>query len=245
MPVTEFKLQYTVTGEHTGRTAAVIVAAGRSSRMEGTDKQFLTVGDIPVIARTLLKFQNSDSVDLIVVVTREESVLPIQRLTEKYGITKVTDIVVGGDTRHRSVVKGVKVLSSDVDVVLVHDGARPFVSVQTINRVVAATREFGAAACGVKIYDTVKRVDENGIILGTVERLDLIRIQTPQGFALKNYLDALEKSGDVPSFPDDCALLEAAGYTVRVVEGEFNNIKITTPDDIKMAECIIEKWGEE
>ena len=244
MPLTEIKYDNVLNHTKGHKTAAVIVAAGSSNRMKGTDKQFLAVGNIPVIARTLLKFQQSGSVDSIVVVTRQESVLPIQKLAEEYGITKVSDIVLGGETRHQSVANGINALCDDVDCVLVHDGARPFVSVQTINRVEAAAREFGASACGIKIYDTVKRVNESGIILETVERLDLIRIQTPQGFILKKYLEALRKCDDIISLPDDCALFEKAGYKVQVVEGENNNIKITTPDDVKLAEAIIEKWSE-
>lgn len=236
MPVTEFKLEYSVCREGAPLFGAVIVAAGNSSRMGGLDKQMLCIKGIPVIARTMLQFQKCPEVQSIVVVTKPEKFEEIRRLAEEYGIAKLSAVVPGGASRQESVINGVKALESDLQYVMIHDGARPLIRVNTISAVAQAAVEFGAAACGIKVYDTLKRLDNCGNIVATVDRNSVIRIQTPQAFKLKRYLTAAEGCADLSSFTDDCALMEAAGYKIRFVEGQESNLKVTTPEDVALAE---------
>ena len=238
----EYETELEVAGE---RMAAVIVAAGSSSRMQGMQKQQLPLLGVPVLARTLLAFQSSEQVSKIVLVAREGDLLWAQQLLEQYHISKCTDLLAGGASRSQSVAAGIARLGSDTRYALIHDGARPLVSAAVIARVAEAARETGAAACAVKVKDTIKRVDPDGFVRQTLLRDDLVAMQTPQGFLLENYRDALAKAGDASEFTDDCALLEAAGYRVKIVAGDYKNIKITTPEDIAVATAYLREEGQE
>lgn len=221
--------------------SAVIVSAGNSTRMGGINKQFLELDGAPVIVNTISMFQCCHMIDEIVIVTRESDIDEIAKLVEKYDFYKVNNIVSGGETRQLSVYNGVVNTMKNADIVAVHDGARPLVTVKVIEETIKAAAEFGAAATGVKVKDTVKIVDENDNIIDTPDRTYLRFIQTPQVFDKKLYLDAVNTVKNSKDFTDDCKLIEAYGKTVKFVDGDYENIKITTPEDIELAENYLKR----
>lgn len=240
MTETKQKLQYNVVNS-SGALPVIIVAAGSSNRMQGINKQFLEIGGVPVIVRTMLKFEKSDAVSRIILVTRAEDIFSLQMLGTKYGITKLTDIVCGGSSRQESVLNGFARLKVDEGAVLIHDGARPFVSDSIISAVAEGLNEHFAVTCGVKLKDTVKQVDEKGKVIKTLERESLVSVQTPQGVRKQEYLDSVEKAGDVSVFTDDMSVMEYGGYEVYTTTGSYKNIKITTPEDILIAQSFLEE----
>ena len=221
--------------------SAVIVSAGNSTRMGGINKQFLELDGMPVIAHSISAFQKCKYVDEIVIVTRESDIEEIKNLINKYSFTKVSSVVCGGETRQLSVFNGIIKTSNDAQIVAIHDGARPLVSVKIIEETIKATAEYGAAATGVKVKDTVKVVDDNDNIVDTPDRAYMRFIQTPQVFDKKLYLDAVVSVENSNDFTDDCKLLEAYGKTVKFVDGDYENIKITTPEDIELAENYLKR----
>lgn len=221
--------------------SAVIVSAGNSTRMGGINKQFLELDNMPVIAHSISAFQKCEYVDEIVIVTRESNIEEIKNLINKYSFTKVSSVVCGGATRQLSVFNGIIKTSNDAQIVAIHDGARPLVSVKVIEKTIKATAEYGAAATGVKVKDTVKVVDGNDNIIDTLDRAYMRFIQTPQVFDKKLYLDAVVSVENSKDFTDDCKLLEAYGKTVKFVDGDYENIKITTPEDIELAENYLKR----
>ncbi len=236
---TEIKLEYELCEDRNNSITAIIVAAGNSTRMNGADKQFLKICGIPVIARTLMAFESSESVKRIILVTKAESVFEMQLMAEQYMITKLSDIVCGAGSRQESVLNGFRRLDESDSKVLIHDGARPLVSNSIIRSVTEALKNHIAVTCAVKIKDTVKQVDETGKIVKTLARDSLVAVQTPQGVRVKEYLSAAEQAGDVSHFTDDTSIMEAAGFEVYTVEGSYKNIKITTPEDINLAESYL------
>ena len=223
--------------------SAVIVSAGNSTRMGGINKQFLELNGVPVIVNTISVFEKSDIIDEIVVVTRESDIDEVANLVEKFELSKVSKVVPGGETRQLSVYEGVKNTVDIADLVVIHDGARPLVTVEIIEETVKAAAEFGAAATGVKVKDTVKIVDSNDNIVDTPDRTYMRFIQTPQVFNKELYLDAVNSVKNSKDFTDDCKLLEAYGKTVKFIDGDYDNIKITTPEDIELAENYLRKRG--
>lgn len=244
MSLTELKLQYDVCEKKENSITAIIVAAGSSTRMKGINKQFMQILGVPVIARTLMTFDACASVSKIIVVTSRNSILDMQQLCEKYAITKLADIVEGGSNRHESVIKGIARLTADERKVLIHDGARPFVSAGVITEVANALQTFDAALCVSKINDTVKKVSQDGIVLDTIDRSMLYSAQTPQGVDVQKYKTACDSLPDVQNYTDDASIMEAAGYSVKAIIGSSKNIKITTPDDIAIAESLVKGEGE-
>ena len=162
---TRTKLQYDICKTDNKAVPVIIVAAGNSTRMNGINKQFMPIIGVPVIARTLLTFEACNSISKIIIVTARESVLDMQLVCDKYMISKVTDIVEGGTNRHESVMNGIARLAESEKKVLIHDGARPFISIDTISEVVCALEDYDAALCVSKINDTVKMIDDNVINL--------------------------------------------------------------------------------
>lgn len=226
---------------------AVIAAAGSSSRMEGIDKQALEIGGVPVIARSLLCAERCPDIRDIVLVCREEDIPEMLRIAQEFGVSKLRSIVKGGGTRQQSVFAGIAELDGDIRYFAVHDGARPFADGELIRRVIGAALECGAAAPGVRVKDTVKEVGADGFITGTPCRDSLYITQTPQVFEAALYkkamLAALEQGAD---YTDDCQLVETAGHRVYMAQGSYRNIKITTPEDIAVAEAIaLELDGED
>lgn len=229
-------------------TSAVIVAAGDSLRMglEGESKQLMKIGSTPVIAYTLKAFETASSIDEVVVVARTEDILPLSEVVREYGLKKVTKIVVGGKTRTESVQCGIAELNEEARYVAIQDGARPFVRPEKIDLAVSSAIESGAAALGVLVKDTIKAADENGFIVRTVNRDGLYQIQTPQVFELERFRSSLAlciSSGK--NLTDDCQVFELAGIKVKIVPGDYDNIKLTYPEDLSIAEGIAEGLANE
>lgn len=232
-----------ITKKENNFVSVVIVSAGNSTRMGGINKQFLEIDGIPVIARSISAFQNSNIVDEIVVVTRESDFDEIRNLVNKYNFSKVSAIVAGGETRQLSVFNGVVNTSENTDIVAIHDGARPLVSDNVIIETIKSAIDTGAAATGVKVKDTVKLVDENDNIIDTPDRTYMRFIQTPQVFNKTLYLNAVNTVKNSKDFTDDCMLIEAYGKTVKFIDGDYENIKITTPEDVELAENYLKRKG--
>lgn len=221
------------------RCGAVIVAAGSASRMGGIDKVMAPLGGEPMIARTVRAFQECDAISEIVVVTREDLIVPIGRLTRD--MSKVTAVVAGGASRQESVHLGLNALSDKVKLAAIHDGARPFVTWQLIDWVVRAANSYGAAAPAIPVKDTIKEV-QGFVVKNTPDRSALRAVQTPQVFDFDILRAALKKAkDDGAEVTDDCSAVERMGMSVKIVEGDERNIKITTPLDLKIGELLLEE----
>lgn len=223
---------------------AIIVAAGSGSRMKSSkNKLLLPLGGKTVIERTVKTFEDIPQIGEIIVVCREEeletmsSILPGDKIT----------FVIGGKTRQESVKNAVETIDPDeCETVIIHDGARPLVTKEEILETLEEAKRTGAAATGVFVKDTIKVINDDYVITDTPDRTKLVAIHTPQIFNLKLYLKAVEKAAmQKKDFTDDCKLLENIGVPVSVVIGEYGNIKITTPEDIPMAQAILEERGDE
>ncbi len=213
------------------KTTAIIVAGGVGNRMKSdVPKQFIDVLGKPVIAYTINSVSKCTDIDDIIIVTLEEYILYCKDIVDEFNFTKVTKIIAGGSTRQESVASGLKEISDDTDIVAVHDGARPMIDTETISQCITAAYEYGCSAAGVKMKDTVKVVDTDGYIEYTADREKLWQVQTPQVFK-KDILCSIHKQAEICA-TDDCYLAEKAGYKVKMVEGKYENIKITTPQDI-------------
>ena len=218
---------------------AVIVAAGSASRMGGIDKVMAPLGGEPMILRTVRAFQNYDAIASIVVVTREDLIRPISELCRD--MDKVVTIVAGGDSRQESVHLGLNALPRGMKLAAVHDGARPLITWQVIDRVVRAANTYGAAAPAVPVKDTIKVV-QGGLVLETPDRATLQAVQTPQVFDFDLLRGALKKAEeDGAQVTDDCSAVERTGMKIKIVEGDERNLKVTTPMDLKIAELLLEE----
>ncbi len=221
------------------KCGAVIVAAGSASRMGGIDKVMATLGGEPMIKRTVRAFQECDAVSEIVIVTREDLILPITVLCKEY--PKVTAVVAGGKSRQESVGKGLSALSKEVKLAAIHDGARPLITWQLIDWVIRAANTYGAAAPGIPVKDTIKTV-EGYLVVNTPDRSKLRAIQTPQVFDIDLLKGALLKAyQDGAEVTDDCSAVERLGMKIKIVEGDEKNLKVTTPMDLKIAEMLLEE----
>ncbi len=222
------------------KVSALIVAGGTGSRM-GTDipKQFLELSGKPVIAYTIEAFEKSDFIDEIVIVTLEEYIVYCKDIVDSYGLSKVKKIVSGGSTRQESVYKGLMEITGEY--VLIHDGVRPFVRREIIKECVDTVTGGYACAVGVKVTDTLKIADDNKIITSTPDRERMYSIQTPQCFKTEEIINA-HKSAIESCFSgtDDAVLYERLGKQVKVVEGDYSNIKITSPIDISIMEAYLQ-----
>jgi 2-C-methyl-D-erythritol 4-phosphate cytidylyltransferase len=219
---------------------AIIPAAGSSTRMGGENKLLQEIGEIPVLVRTVMAFDSSPLIRDIVLVCREQDIVPYSHLVQTYGFAKVRAIIRGGATRAQSVLEGVKAVPEDTAVVAIHDGARPLVSAEIIQNTVTAALQSGAAAPVVAMKDSVKRV-ENGTIVQDVPRDTIAAVQTPQCFErtlIQNALTHCLSCGI--ALTDDCSAVEQTGHAVQAVEGSYRNIKITTPEDLRIAEAFLE-----
>ena len=221
--------------------SAVIVSAGNSTRMGGINKQFLEINGVPVLVHTLQVFDESDHIDEIVVVTRESDIEDVKALITSHNINKVSKVVKGGETRQISVLNGVVSTADDSDYVAIHDGARPLVTTKVIDDTLEQAILYGAAATGVRVKDTVKQVNDKNDIVATPDRSYLRFIQTPQIFDKSLYIDAVNTVENSKDFTDDCMLIEAYGQIVKFVDGDYENIKITTPEDVELAESYLKR----
>jgi 2-C-methyl-D-erythritol 4-phosphate cytidylyltransferase len=223
-----------------GKLGVVIVAAGKGSRMKTAEsKQYLPLNGKPVLVHTLELFQQLDEVSTIVLVTGEGDVERCTDYMNRYGISKLQRIIVGGKERQHSVWNGLKALPDEVEWVMVHDGVRPFAAKRHIIKCLNKAMEFGAAVLAVPVKDTIKIVDDSGVIRSTPDRRSLWAIQTPQAFRrslLEQAYEQAEREGFTGT--DDAMLVERAGTKVHVVEADYYNIKITTPEDLPWAEWI-------
>lgn len=217
----------------------VIVAAGSASRMGGIDKVMAPLGGEPMIVRTVRAFQDCDAIASIVIVTREDLIRPISGLCRDMG--KVAAVVAGGKTRQESVHLGLNALPKGTKLAAVHDGARPLISWQVIDRVVRAANTYGAAAPAIPVKDTIKVV-QGGLVKETPDRSSLAAVQTPQVFDFDLLRGALKKAEeDGATVTDDCSAVERTGMKIKIVEGDERNLKVTTPMDLKIAELLLEE----
>ncbi len=226
------------------KVTALIPAAGMGRRMgKAVAKQFLPLGDKPLLAHTLLAFQRASEIDEIIpILSREDMESCLRDVIERYHITKVKTLVVGGKECQDSVMNGLKKLEQDSSVVLVHDGVRPFVTETMIRECVEHSKKGDSVVVGVPLKDTVKEVDANGMVRRSLERSRLWAVQTPQAFPFKVLRHAYEVSYKRRfSGTDDAMLVEEAGGKVRVIMGSYENIKITTPEDLVLAEEILKR----
>ena len=223
------------------KTAAVILAAGSSSRMGGhQSKQLIEVGGMPVLARTLLAFERCPVISEIVVVARKADFDIIATMKQDYRITKFKKLVTGGATRQDSAKIGVDHLDASIRYVAIADGARCLVHPEQITDVCFAAYRYHAASAAHRVQDSVKRTDAHGMILETVDREQLWQVQTPQVFHTALYHAAASRAArDGVSVTDDNALIEHLGYQVKLVECGARNLKITTPEDLVLAEAIL------
>ncbi len=218
---------------------AVIVAAGTASRMGGIDKVMAPLKGEPMIVHSVRAFQQCDAIKEIIIVTRPDLIVPIMDLCHEFD--KVQAVVVGGASRPESVAIGLNALSAKMKLAAIHDGARPLVTFDVIDRAVRAANSYGAAAPGVPVKDTIKTV-VSGLVEATPDRSRLKAIQTPQVFDVDLLRVALAKADqDLMPITDDCSAVELLGMSVRIVEGDERNIKVTTPLDLKLAEMILEE----
>ena len=230
--------------EETPHCSAVIVAAGSSRRM-GSDKLLHNLGIMPVLARTLLAFQDCDLVDEIVVVTRMEKIMEVAGLCKKYRIEKASKVISGGATRMESALAGVSEVKSRAKLIAIHDGARPLVSVELIERTIRAAAQYKAAVPAVKSVDSLKLVDDKDTVTGSVDREQVLRVQTPQVFEADLIKGALSYAAEKKlPLTDDCSAAELMGIKAHVVPGEEDNIKLTTPRDMLFAAAILKDRGE-
>lgn len=223
---------------------AVVPAAGSSTRMEGQDKILLELGDRPVLVRTLQALEACALIHEIVVVTREDLVVPVSRLCRDFGLEKVTKVVTGGATRTLSVLSGIRSASLEAELIAVHDGARPFVTQEVLEEVIRKAAECGAAAPAVPVTDTIKRA-KDGVVEETLDRETLFAIQTPQVFEASLLKAALQKAAEEGvTLTDDCGAVERLGMRISLARGDRANLKLTTPTDLDLGLGILIGRGE-
>jgi len=220
------------------KVGAVIVAAGESRRMGGVDKMHARLGGEPLLRWSLAAFQQCSLVDRIVLVVNEKNLEWSRKLAADEEFAKVTDVCPGGERRQDSVTAGLARLDG-CDWVIVHDGARPLVTVDLIERGLEAARETGIAVAAVPVTDTIKAAGEDGIVLQTLSRQNLWAVQTPQVFRSEIIKKAYQQADS--DVTDDASLAEQLGYKVRLYHGSYDNIKITNPDDLISAEALWQK----
>ena len=230
------------------RVTAVIPAAGSGIRMGLEEaKQYLELDGKPLLARTLRTFQECHLVDSIIIVVPEKDVdYCLQQIVQRYQLSKVYKVISGGERRQDSVRNGIEAVADNSRWVLIHDGVRPFVSIELIEKVIKAARRFRAVITGLPVTETIKQAGSKGNVLRTIERRDLWLMQTPQIFRREDihlaHQEALKRGWTEAT--DDALLVEKIGISVKIIEGEERNIKITTPHDLQVARFLLstESW---
>lgn len=226
------------------KTVSVIIPAAGVGRRMGSDKkkQFLEINGIPVLIRTLKKFDSSEIADEIIVVTGKDDIDSVKSLISEHGIKKVKTVTAGGDERQASVYNGV--CASCGDIVMIHDGVRPFVCREEIESAAEGAYTYGAAAAGVPLADTIKLSDDEGFSLKTLSRENVVRILTPQALDRNIYSEAYHNATENKLLTtDDISLAELMGIKPKITFGSIKNIKITRPEDLEIAELFVK--GEE
>lgn len=215
---------------------AIVLGAGSSSRMKiEKSKLLLEICGKTVIERSVNAFLDISDIDEVIVTVREQDVETFSEIIKDERVS----FVIGGATRQESVKNAVQTID-ECDLLVIHDGARPLIKAEDIEKTIREAREYGAAATGVKVKDTIKIIDKDGFVESTPDRSTLFSVQTPQIFNFFLYKQALEKAQkEGRDFTDDCQLLEFAGHKVKMVDGSYSNIKITTQEDIPLAESLL------
>ena len=225
--------------------SVLILAAGNSTRMGGENKQLLTVGDLPVIVRSVEAFRNIPDIKEILVAVKEGEKPAFEQVLSRFlkpGEIPVKVIPSGGETRQKTVEQSLDYLSQQVKYIAIHDGARPLVGKEDIEKTFSACRTVGGAVLGVMAKDTVKMIRKDGLIEVTPNRSSLFAAQTPQAFKLSEYRAALETAKQEHfDFTDDAQLFERTRRKVAAVIGHYDNLKITTPEDVKIAESLLQQ----
>ncbi|MCB2290323.1 2-C-methyl-D-erythritol 4-phosphate cytidylyltransferase [Clostridium sp. CS001] len=226
------------------RNCAVILAAGKGSRMkESINKQYLKINQHPILYYTLRAFSQSNYIDEIIVVVAEgEMEYCRKEIIEKYNFLKVKDVVIGGKERQDSVLKGLSAVSN-CEIVLIHDGARPFINQSIISDAITYANLYGATACGVEPKDTIKIKDSLGFSVDTPERETLFCVQTPQAFKYNLILNCHKKINEEGiKVTDDTMVVERYGNKVYLYKGSYDNIKVTTPEDLEIGRQILQRF---
>lgn len=226
-----------------GNVTAMIVAAGQGKRM-GTEtaKQFLQLKGKEILAHTVACFEASSAIDEIILVVGKDTMEDVQKLQRKYDWKKIVALIQGGAERGDSVVAGLGAVSAETEILLIHDGVRPFVNDRMISDCIQTARTMGACAVGVLAKDTIKVCNEQGFVLDTPKRSSLWQVQTPQAFSFSLIKQAYAKAqGDGFSATDDTAVVEHFGQKVKMIQGDYKNIKITTQEDLLIANCFLEE----
>lgn len=229
------------------KVTAIVLAAGSGSRIGGSvKKQFIQINNKPILQYTCEKFQKSNDVDEIIIVLAKEFTGQFgKKLVEMWGIGKLKKIVEGGKERQDSVYAALQNISTNTEIVLIHDGVRPFIKQVEIKELIKAARKFGSAVIGVQPKDTIKKIEKN-IVRKTLDRFELLAVQTPQVFQREIILKAYKKGiKEKKLFTDDASLVEYFGGKVAVVQGGYHNIKITTLEDLWLAERLLAKGSVE
>ncbi|TCT13769.1 2-C-methyl-D-erythritol 4-phosphate cytidylyltransferase [Natranaerovirga pectinivora] len=230
------------------KVTAIILAAGQGKRMKSNiQKQYISLGNKPIIVYALSTFSKCKEIDEIVVVVSPGDINYFKKeIIDKYNIEKVVTIVEGGKERYHSVYNALKYIDGNNNgYVLIHDGARPFVRKEEIKKCITSVKEYKACVLGVPSKDTIKKVEKEGFIEGTVDRKNLWLIQTPQGFSFELIKEAYVKffEDSNTNITDDAMIVENySDKKVKIVEGSYNNIKITTPEDLIFGEAILKHY---
>ena len=227
-------------------STAVIVAAGKGKRM-GTkiSKQFLPLGEKEILAHTVEKFEKADAIRDIILVTGKEAVQDVREMAREYGWKKIYAVTEGGKERQDSVFLGLQQVPQDTEVVLIHDGVRPFVTAEILERSIAVAAQMGGCVAGVPAKDTIKVCNAQGLAVATPERSTLWQIQTPQTFRKEEIISAYQAArADGFLGTDDASVLEHSGYPVQVIMGSYRNIKITTKEDLLIGEAFLKEETE-
>lgn len=228
------------------KVVALVAAAGQGKRMGAQcNKQFLAIGDRPVLAWTISVFQACPMIDeIIVMASPGEEEYCRQEIIAKYNFNKVKQVITGGLERQDSIYNGLQALSDGTDIVVVHDGARPLVTMDLINKSITEAQNHGAAIVAVKAKDTIKLGDDQGLVNKTLNRSFLWQVQTPQTFKYSLIVAAYQNAISTRlAGTDDASLVEALGKPVKLVDGSYENLKITTPEDLEIAKVILRKRG--
>lgn len=220
---------------------AIFPAAGASKRMGGgVNKNLLELAGEPILIRTLKTFSQVERINNLIVVVAKHEVETVEELLRGVPELKAWRVTVGGSERQYSIANGLKLLPKDAEIILVHDAARPLVTVQTINAVIDAAKEFGGGIAAVPEKNTIKVVDAEGFVKYTPPRAELVSVLTPQGFRREILLKAYTKAAEKNFLgTDDSSLVERLGFKIKVVAGGYQNIKITTPEDMSIAETFL------
>ncbi len=223
-------------------TVAIVPAAGSGNRMgRELSKQYLSLGGMPLLVHTLKVFEECPLVDALLVVVPPQDIDFVRNaVLAPWKLKKVAGVIPGGKERQDSVRAGVEALDRETDLVIIHDAVRPFITIEMISQCILAAREEGAVTVGVPVKDTVKEVAPDGRVMRTCDRGLMWLTQTPQAFR-RDIIENAHRAADRDGFrgTDDASLVERLGVTVRMIRGEYSNIKITTPDDLILAETLL------